>query len=214
MPHDNIIFKNEIKEKIEWARINRRGYVFKNLFPNTPSWEQIINHLNYEYNNKDANSYYEEYKEKGHFDKSEYQQYGEIIKNGVVFYENKDLYVSCSTYTPVKFYPQVLEPQNLFREILGDQSAKFGQVFINFVSNDNKINMHVDQRETIFWLMQGKVTWILADPENWDNTTRYDLEAGDIMFAPWGLPHTVESHSPRAGMIMSAYFEKFDYLKK
>lgn len=207
------IDKKIIAEKINIARKSRTGYVFKNLFPDTPSWDQFINHLNYEYNNENQ-KYYDSWINSGYFESKEYEQYGEILKNGAIFYKNKELYVSCSIKDPLKFYPQAENPQILFQEILGDSKAKFGQTFINFVSNKDQIAMHIDQRETIFWLCQGKVTWILGDPEDWNKITRYDLEAGDIMFAPWGLPHTVESHSPRAGMVFSAHFQDFDYLDR
>lgn len=207
------IDKNYVLEKINYARKNRVGYVFKNLLPETPSWENIINHFNYEYNNTNA-KYYKEWIENGYFESDVYEQYGEIVKNGALFYKNKDLYVSFSTNDASKFYSNIKEIESLFQEVLEDPSAKFRQVFINFVSNQDQIAMHLDQRETIFWLFQGEVTWVLADPDDWSKTTKYKLKAGDVMFAPWGLPHTVESHSPRAGIILPAHAEDFDYLEK
>lgn len=195
-----------VSQQIEYARKNRTAVVFKNMFSSVPTWEQAINHLNYEYNNENTNIY-KKYIDDGYFDKEESKQYGEIIKNGVLFYEGKDLFLSFQSRDCKKFYPGIGLVEDLFKNVLKDSKAKFGQVFINFVENENKMPMHIDQRETIFWLCQGNATWISGKDDNFENYEEFDIESGDILFAPFGLPHTVKSKSPRFAIVMAANYK-------
>jgi mannose-6-phosphate isomerase-like protein (cupin superfamily) len=186
----------DIINKIEFARKNNSVCVFKQLFTKTPSWEQFINHLNYEYNKYD-NKY-------DNLISSEKRD--EIYKNGVVLYPEKDLFVSVrlSGMETSRFFPESNEVCIFFRKILNDNHATFNQIFLNFVEDEkNKVHMHSDRRETIFWLCQGSATFIVGDPDNWENIKKYELNAGDILFAAFGLPHYVESHSPRAAMVLA-----------
>ena len=188
---------DEIKNNINWARENNSVYVFKELFKNTPSWEQFINHLNHEYN-KNNNTYNNDAKIS--------QKKDEIYKNGVVLYPEKDLFVSVrlSGVEASHFFPESDDVCRFFRKLLNDNQATFNQIFLNFVENEkNKVHMHSDLRETIFWLCQGSATFVVGDPDNWENIKKYELNAGDILFAAFGLPHYVESHSPRAAMVLA-----------
>ena len=185
----------EIKQKIKIARDTKSGVVLENIFPETPSWQSFINHIDFEYN-KVENDYIN----------GETDLYDEIFHNGVVFYKKRPLYMS-ARLNNLKFFKEAEPVADILRKIVGDEKACFNQVFINFVNDESKVRMHLDKRETIFWCCQGSVTWILADPDDWNKTTRYELKAGDAMFAAFGLPHTVETNSPRAGMVFSAFNE-------
>lgn len=182
-----------IKKQIQYARDNRTGVVLKGLFKDTPGWDQFINHLSSEYNKIDNN--YDLLSAK--------EYYNEKFVNGVTLYGDQ-LYASARLFG-LNYFPQAQPVLDFFKEIIEDPEANFVQTFMNFVKNDNQIKMHIDQRETVFWLCQGSVTWVLANPDNWDEVTKFDLEAGDIMFAAFGLPHTVETKAPRAGMVLSAF---------
>ena len=193
---------DEIKNGIEWAKKNNSVCIFKNLFSNTPSWEKFINHLNYEYN-KNEN----EYINLKFSDKKD-----EIYKNGVVIYPNKDLFISIrlSGVDASNFFPESDAVSIFFRKLLNDDKASFNQIFLNFVKDEkNKVHMHSDPRETIFWLCQGSATFVVGEPNNWENIKKYELNAGDILFAAYGLPHYVESHSPRAAMVLSINYKGY-----
>ena len=194
---------DEIKNNINESRENNSVYVFKQLFTDCPSWEQFINHLNYEYN-KIENNY---------LNPDEYDETKETYKNGVVLYPTKDLFVSVRVNgeESSEFFPQSDKVLQFFKEILNDEKANFNQIFLNFVTNEkNKIHMHADPRETIFWLCQGSATFVVGEPNNWENIKKYELNAGDILFAAYGLPHYVESHSPRAAMVLSINYKGYE----
>lgn len=189
----------EAKDKINLARSERTGYVFKGIFTKTPSWDQIINQINDGYNNESSNMWQYDVE---NLDNARYLNYGEIFKNDVILYKDKNLFLSCGIDDALKFYPEAEEPEIFFKAALQREDTGFSQLFVNFVANKDKMVMHIDQRETIFWLVKGKATWILGDPEDWNKTTKLELEAGDVIFVPYGIPHTVESNSPRAGLVL------------
>lgn len=189
----------EARYKINLARSERTGYVFKGIFSNTPSWDQIISQINYGYNNGSSNMWKDDIEG---YDDSKYSKYGEIFKNDVILYKDRNLFLSCGMDDALEFYPEAEEPENFFKTALQREDTGFSQLFVNFVANEDKMVMHVDQRETVFWLIKGKATWIIGDPEDWNKTTKFEIEAGDVIFVPYGLPHTVESNSPRAGLVL------------
>ena len=53
-------------------------------------------------------------------------------------------------------------------------------------------------------------TFVVGEPNNWENIKKYELNAGDILFAAYGLPHYVESHSPRAAMVLSINYKGYE----
>ena len=203
---------NMIKKEINLARINKTGYILNPekilvhnslsslLLNNIPQWNQFIEHINYCYKNKRLRD--------PEPNKDSNDKYGEIFKNSLVFYKNKHHYISAAIYPESdidNFFPQIQIVSEFFKKILDDPDGVFNQSFINFLPNEDQIEMHIDKRETLFWLCQGSVTWVLADPDDWEKTTEYNLKAGDVMFAPYGMPHTVKTHSSRAGIVFQAH---------
>lgn len=65
-------------------------------------------------------------------------------------------------------------------------------------------NFHVDNGEQAHWQCAGKSSWYFKYPDGTEEN--YELEAGDVIYIPWGIGHSVTSlESPRAGIVFSAF---------
>lgn len=179
-----------IKNEIDLARQKRIAVLFKNLIPQTPSWENFINHLNFQYNNKNINLY-----ENNH---SDYKYF-----NGVMLNKDYDFYLQIRDAQDLKIFPQVDNFITLFNAVYNEKTSG-GASFLNFVTGEPSIKMHYDLWDSVFWHCIGTATWKINLKMSDEKPEQiFYLQPGDVIVIPEGVFHSVEIDKPRAGIAMS-----------
>ena len=187
-------------EEINNAISSKRTLVKRGLFLNTPSWENFINHLNFQFHNKE---------------KAEIVESGvpinpeDTIINGVNIREHFYLMIDDPEE---RFFPGKITPiANLLKEVVPENSEYIGGfTLINFVGGERPINIHSDPRHSFYWQTQGKSIW-----ETWDEFPLKNVKEGgyhdtpdhvdiigkgDMIFVPHGAWHSVKTDEPRAAI--------------
>lgn len=186
-------------EEINAAIANPRIIVKKGMFPNTPSWEEFINHLNFQFHDK---------KNMADFEDIPINPEDTII-NGVNIREH--FYLMIDEVNESYFPGKIDSIAKQLKSVLPEHNEYFGSFsLINFVGNERPINIHADPRHSFYWQTHGTSIW-----ETWDtypagdvNQTGYDdnpdhvdtVEQGDIIFVPHGVWHSVKTLEPRTAI--------------
>lgn len=171
---------------IERARINIENaidsnsyFLFKNIFPDTPKWDNFINHLNFEFHNPPS--------ENQHSDQ-------EVMINGVS--KRNHFYLSVRNPT-IEFYPKLKEVIDFFNIVMEEGSGGVSS-FINFVGNENPVGSHPDRRDTVYWQCIGNSEWVVGEKQE-----NIILSPGDVIFVPKGVFHHVITKEPRAAIALA-----------
>lgn len=176
-----MITKDQIDEAIE----NKTPILVKKAFANIPSWDQFIQHMNYQFNTPPTT------------ERKYPPNPKDNIVNGVNIRENFYIMVA---YADEMFFPETKEITNNLNEIMGNKSNNLFTL-INFVNGEQPINIHSDPRHSFYWQCQGSVTWkIYHEPDDADPYLVMDLESGDILFVPTGMYHSIDAKEPRTAM--------------
>ena len=161
------------------AQETKTHFVFRQLFKDTPEWQEVFEHLSYEYFKQPAVP----------------EMQGWSINNGV--YSRYD-----SFYIQIrdaKFHEKYNVVANFFNKVFNDKSPG-GAVWIDLVSGKPKIELHIDDWENnIHWQVIGTTTWEFSKTKDGEITT-IQLNPGDVVYIPNGLYHSVKSDTPRCGM--------------
>jgi len=177
----------EIKKKIEYAREKRIAALFKNLIPETPSWDNFINHMDFEY--KIDFSEKEKNKTFNYF-------------GGIMMKEGFDLYFQVRYEKNSEGLPQVDKFMSLFNEVYNEKTGG-GASFINFVGRQPLVPMHADKWDSVFWHCLGTARWTINLKEHDDTPEQtFYLEPGDVIVIPVGVLHSVYNEGPRAGIAL------------
>lgn len=187
-------------EEINSAIANRRILVKKGLFPNTPSWEEFINHLDFQFHNKEkAINVGEEVPINPE----------DTIINGVNIREHFYLMIDDAEE---EWFPGKIEPiANHLQDVLPETSKYFGSfTLINFVGGERPINIHSDPRHSFYWQTHGESIWETWDEfpsENVREGGYHDtpdhvdvISSGDMIFVPHGVWHSVRATEPRTAI--------------
>lgn len=176
---------------IEQARAENRIHIFKNPFPNRPSWDSILD-LIAKYVEHDTTKFPDKsYLDRDNLD-SEYLSFK----------------LKCRFWSRLAF--QLNDPEDPYMEALPELKpvTEFGlslyskDVYTNnfglvtFMKNKGVVGKHhhdlVDQFQ---WVVQGEMIWRTG--QNLEN--EYHVVAGDFLFIPKLLPHEIETFkAPRA----------------
>jgi len=169
-----------IRKKINEAKKTNTHLVFKKLFTDTPSWDEIFNHMTYEYYKEPKLNFPEEY----------------IVNGGVAF--NRGM--AYAQIRDASFHDKYKKVSSFFNEVFNDISPG-GGVYLDLIFGREKVNFHPDPSDNLHWQIIGITTWEFKKnelQENPDSTIK--LYPGDIVFIPDGLWHSVYSNTPRCGM--------------
>jgi quercetin dioxygenase-like cupin family protein len=194
-------YKEDIKNKsssllidpniLEQARSEKRIHIFKNVFPELPSWDTIL---------KVVSKYVEEDLEK--FPDRSY------LSNSNLQDEYLDMRLKCRFWSRLAF--QLYDPQDPYMTIIPElepvtswvkenypiekYQGNFG--LVTFMKNKGVVgSKHSDYVDQFQWVVQGEMIWRTGD--NLENETH--VVAGDFIFVPKDLVHEVETFkAPRA----------------
>lgn len=181
---------DEVRDGINRVRNGELAVVFKNLFPEVPTWEDFINHAQHEISTPPGNI--------------PAQPYEERFINGVLL---RNLFYLMVSNPSDKAFPQSRAVRDVFNEVLEDEIWPVS-AFVNFLGGEKPIAPHCDYRETVYWQCQGKVTWKIYKGENIDQENTYglkpemvlELEPGDVIFVGFLVGHSVVTPGPRAAI--------------
>lgn len=181
---------DEIRAGIEHVRNGGLAVVFKNLFPDVPTWEDFINHAQHEISTPPGNI--------------PAQPYEERFINGVLL---RNLFYLMVSNPSDKAFPQSRALRDVFDSLL-EEGLWPVSAFVNFLGGEKPIAPHCDSRETVYWQCQGKVVWKIYKEENINDEKAYgvkpemelELEPGDVVFVGYMVGHSVVTPGPRAAI--------------
>lgn len=166
------------KKIIDECRNSKKVYVFKNMFEDTLSWQNFINHLNYAFNDKNFKG--------GNSGSRE-------IVNGVNFWQKLTLTVENPS---TEYYVCLNEYIDKFKEIHSNQYENCFTV-ISFTNAEPTTNKHSDPVDVFYLQGIGSVVWNIYSN---DVIEEHTLSPGDVIFVPSGIDHEILSLSPRAAI--------------
>jgi hypothetical protein len=187
----------EVKAIVEQSTKDGVPAFFKNLIPVTPSWDQFLNHFNYQVNKGPAI--------KAMNTAPEYKILNGVLQKHNFYYQVRD--VINEPGKARNFFPEILELKNLF-DIIYEENAWGGTSFINFNSNEPNVPSHSDDWVNVHWQCQGPTVWeTRINSEDTEPSFVYNMEPGDVIVVPTGVQHAVNHIRPRAGIVLSYQFK-------
>lgn len=173
-----------VKSIVEEARNANSAYVFKNMFPVTPTWDKFIYHLNDAIHNFPPSPANEPLKER--------------IINGVI--QRKLFYLMVDGPNP-EYFSETLPIHDLFSKVFGGTLATTS-AFINFVGKEESGGAHSDgNRDTLYWQCIGEARWqIHKNLDQKEDPIEYLLLPGDVIYVGPNVVHRVSADIPRAGI--------------
>jgi quercetin dioxygenase-like cupin family protein len=176
---------------LEQARAEKRIHIFKDVFPNRPSWDNILKVIA-QYIEDDL----EEFPDRSY------------LSNGNLEDEYLDMRLRCRFWSRLAF--QLYDPKDPFMTIIPElkpvtdwvlenyspeiYQGNFG--LVTFMKNKGVVgSKHKDYVDQFQWVVHGEMIWRTG--ENLENETH--VVAGDFVFVPKDLVHEVETFkAPRA----------------
>lgn len=175
-------------EQINEAIANPKLVIVENAFPDTPSWESFVMHLNYEFHNDSYPPI---------ADDEPYNPDDTVI-NGVNIREH--FYLMNAAADNEDFFPQFFPIREELCKIMPtNYNGSF--TLINFVGGERPINVHCDPRHSFYWQTKGTSVWETFKENDQDNPIgRYEVSEGDMIFVPHGIFHSVVAPEPRTAI--------------
>jgi quercetin dioxygenase-like cupin family protein len=176
---------------LEQARAEKRIHVFKDVFPNKPSWDTLLSIIS-QYVEEDL----EKFPDRSYLSNSNLQD------------EYLDMRLKCRFWSRLAF--QLYDPEDPYMTIIPElepvtawvkenypiekYQGNFG--LVTFMKNKGVVgSKHSDYVDQFQWVVQGEMIWRTGD--NLENETH--VVAGDFIFVPKDLMHEVETFkAPRA----------------
>lgn len=165
-------------EQIQLAKIKKEPILFKGVFPNIVSWQEVIDHFNYAIKQPDqgVRDNIHDTVGQAHF----WQNYVWTLDNAQLQ------------------YPGVVDILKVLNPLL-DNNFKTAFAIVSLTDVEPNIGRHVDQYDVFYLQGIGSVDWHL---EVGMNEVVHTLQNGDLLFVPEGITHEVRSNSPRVGISM------------
>ena len=162
------------KEIIDQAKNDGKAIVFKQAFPDTPSWVDIINLINNKINQDDLNVRPDVHFTKGHL------HFWDRLTIGIDKVE------------------QYFDMKNIIEKLNSIHKSNTHDCMgmVSFTAYEKTTGKHTDPVDNFYWQLQGEAKWSV-------NNTEYVLEAGDLIFNPAENIHEITSLSPRAAIAIS-----------
>ncbi len=172
-----------VRSKIEEVRGGAKSYLFRNLAPVVPTWDQFIAHLDDAIHNFPPSPSQEPLEQR--------------IINGVI---QRRLFYLMVDGPSQDYFPESQAVHDIFNEALGDEISPVS-AFINFIGRERSGGAHVDNRETIYWQCIGEAVWNIYETlEDKYPLAQYILQPGDVLFVAEGVLHEVRADRPRAAI--------------
>jgi hypothetical protein len=183
----------EIRELVSSARSNNDVVLFKNQLPNVLKWENFVDILNYKYNS--LNQQHSKQEPGNRF----------IEKNNnvvdILIYNKLDMHVFSILEYNKDWYDQFLK---MLKDCF-DIDYPGSKALINFVGNEAEYGIHSDDHDVLLWNCVGSVCWNIYSSESEYKT--YEINAGDVLFAPKGVIHQAVVKEPRASIVFGFNYE-------
>lgn len=178
---------------VEQARSENRIHIFKNVFPDLPSWDTLISVIS-QYVDEDL----QKFPDRSYLSNSNLQD------------EYLDMRLKCRFWSRLAF--QLYDPQDPYMSIIPElgpvtewglseydadiYTGNFG--LISLMKNKGVVgSKHSDYVDQFQWVVKGEMIWRTG--ENLEN--EYHLVEGDFVFIPKNLTHEVETFkAPRAAI--------------
>lgn len=191
---------DEARKIIKEAAEKNTPVVFKNIFPIVPTWNQFINHLDYQ--STKTPSYADE-PEKG------YEAIHGILKKHNFYLQVRD--AVCTPTRAKQFFPEGVAVKRFFDSVYVESSGGASS-FINFTSSEPDTPSHADDWDNVHWQCIGTTIWETRVNENDENPSEvFILEPGDVIVVPMGAQHAVKRIEPRAGMVFTYKVKNIEY---
>jgi len=172
-PEDNVNRLDIIDDAIK----NHYGVQFKNMFPEVPSWDSFIAHMNLSYVKKIPH---------------ESDMY--LHQAGEVFFWN---YLNIQVDNAHKYFTEYAKVVSKLGEIHPFKKINSAFSMLSLTNHEpSAIGKHYDHIDIFSWQCKGKAIWYIGD----DNIQKFEMEPGDIVFCPAWTTHEVVSVTPRAAI--------------
>ena len=180
--------KNSISQKdILEAKENIDLLYIPNIMPSTTGWHEFINHCDYTVKRPEITL----------------PSPVRVIGSLQIW---DDLFVAGYRVEKGDCFTQLPEVFAKTTELFG-REPNSGCTLINFIGQQNTIPIHTDSRDSFLWQAIGSVEWrIFETTEEGSPYQSLGVHAGDMLFVPSGLIHTVFCENPRAGI--SIFYDK------
>ena len=178
---------------VEQAIAEKRIHVFKNVFPDRPSWDRLLSVIS-EYVDEDLKT----------FPNKSY------LSNDSLENEYLDMRLKCRFWSRLAF--QLFDPKDLYMSIIPElapvtawglseyspevYTGNFG--LVSLMKNKGVVgSKHSDYVDQFQWVVKGEMIWRTGD--NLENENH--IVEGDFVFIPKNLVHEVETlKAPRAAI--------------
>lgn len=190
----------EARQIIKETTEKNLPYVFKGIFPIVPTWDQFINHLDYQSTKEPP---YVSEPDKG------YEAIYGIFKKHNFYLQVRD--AVCTPLRAKQFFPEGVAVKRFFDSVYSESSGG-AAAFINFTSSEPDTPSHQDDWDNVHWQCIGSTIWetrINKDDE--DPYETFTLEPGDVIVVPMGSQHAVKRIGPRAGMVFTYKVKNIEY---
>ena len=180
--------KNSISQKdILDAKDNVDLLYIPNMMPSTTGWHEFISHCDYTVKRPEITI----------------SSPVKVIGSLQIW---DDLFVAGYRVETGNCFSQLPEVFAKTTELFG-REPNSGCTLINFVGQQKTIPIHTDSRDSFLWQAIGSVEWrIFETIEEGSPYQSLTVNAGDMLFVPSGLIHTVFCENPRAGI--SVFYDK------
>jgi ribosomal protein L16 Arg81 hydroxylase len=165
-------------EQIQIAKIKKEPILFKGVFPNIITWQEVIDHFNYAI-----------------------QQPNQAVRDNIHSTVGQAHFWDHYTWTLDNAhlqYPGVTDILKVLDPLL-DNNFKTAFAIISLTTVESGIGRHSDQYDVFYLQGMGSVDWHL---EVGMEEIVYTLNHGDLLFIPANTTHQVKSNSPRAAISM------------
>lgn len=164
----------DYKKELSDYKKNNKVFVLKSLFEDLPSWESVLDQLNYS-----IKLVGEDLGNKG----------SKEIVGAVNFWNRLTLTVERPSSEYIK------EIDNFISKLDNIYPGHCGHfLIISFTDSEPTTGKHNDPVDVIYVQCIGKVVWNIYDNKI---HSRYELNPGDAIFVPAGIDHEIESLGPR-----------------
>ena len=184
----------EVKQRIEEARAERKAVVFKNFHMDVPSWKEFIDFAQKESDTPPPTIPLLPLEER--------------VINGIIL---RNLFYLAVRSPREDVFPQILPIKEIFEKALGGSIDPLTG-FINFIGGEQPIGVHYDQRETIYWQCQGPSVWEISDDAEWPELPKvqetHHLNLGDVIYMPRKLRHNVITPVSRCGIAFAYHADR------
>jgi len=187
----------DIRSEIGRAMEEKSAAFFPALFPEVPSWDSFLAHL--DKRRFEGEPFFEPNNPK------------EVLVGNVIKRTDADFYFYTTGGELTDDIPEVGAVKSKLQEICGDMLDGGPHpvgCFYNFAREGFNVPAHGDDRETFFWQCIGRTTWNIYNPNGkgmeWERIGSFDMGPGDLLYIGHWVEHEVLITGPRAGVAFNA----------